>query len=145
MGPVSYYACQVAKEAIEQAGLDQDFLSSGRTGIAFGSIQGSPSIQRNIQQILLDPDTEGLSKINAADYLKSMMHTTAVNISKMFAITGRVISSCTACTTASQSIGLGYESIKYGLQDAMICGAADEYDLTPVAAFDKSARVLNSL
>jgi 3-oxoacyl-[acyl-carrier-protein] synthase II len=54
----------------------------------------------------------------------------------MFGITGRVISSCTACTTASQSIGYGYESVKYGLQDAMICGAADEYDLTTVAVFD---------
>jgi 3-oxoacyl-[acyl-carrier-protein] synthase II len=54
----------------------------------------------------------------------------------MFEITGRVISSCTACTTSSQSIGFGYESIKYGMQDAMICGGADEYDTTTVAVFD---------
>ena len=54
----------------------------------------------------------------------------------MFGITGRIISSSTACTTSSQSIGFGYESIKFGLQDAMICGAADEYDTTTVAVFD---------
>jgi len=70
------------------------------------------------------------------DYLKSMVHTTAVNISKMFGITGRVISSSTACTTSSQSIGFGYEAVKYGLQDAMLCGGADEYDTTTVAVFD---------
>ena len=43
-----------------------------------------------------------------------MVHTTAVNITKMFGITGRVISSSTACTTSSQSIGFGYEMVKYG-------------------------------
>jgi 3-oxoacyl-[acyl-carrier-protein] synthase II len=64
------------------------------------------------------------------------VHTTAVNISKMFKITGRVISSCTACTTSSQSIGYGYEAVKFGLQDAMVCGGADEYDTTTVAVFD---------
>jgi 3-oxoacyl-[acyl-carrier-protein] synthase II len=65
-----------------------------------------------------------------------MAHTTAVNITRMFGITGRVIASCTACTTGSQSIGYGYEAIKYGLQDAMLCGAADEYDTTTIAVFD---------
>ncbi len=65
-----------------------------------------------------------------------MVHTTAVNITKMFGITGRVISSCTACTTSSQSIGFGYETVRYGMQDAMLCGGADEYDTTTVAVFD---------
>ena len=136
LGPVAYYSCQVAKEVIEQAGLNQDTLSSGRVGVAFGSIHGSPSVQRSIYAAFFDPSNKGYSKINATDYLKSMVHTTAVNITRMFGITGRVISSCTACTTASQSIGYGYESVKYGLQDAMICGAADEYDTTTVAVFD---------
>jgi 3-oxoacyl-[acyl-carrier-protein] synthase II len=54
----------------------------------------------------------------------------------MFGITGRVISSSTACTTSSQSIGFGYEMIKFGMQDAMLCGGADEYDTTTVAVFD---------
>jgi 3-oxoacyl-[acyl-carrier-protein] synthase II len=65
-----------------------------------------------------------------------MVHTTAVNITKMFGITGRVISSSTACTTSSQSIGFGYETVKFGMQDAMLCGGADEYDTTTVAVFD---------
>jgi 3-oxoacyl-[acyl-carrier-protein] synthase II len=65
-----------------------------------------------------------------------MVHTTAVNITRMFGITGRVISSSTACTTSSQSIGFGYEAVKFGLQDAMLCGGADEYDTTTVAVFD---------
>ncbi|HWR90787.1 MAG TPA: beta-ketoacyl synthase N-terminal-like domain-containing protein, partial [Desulfobacterales bacterium] len=29
-----------------------------------------------------------------------------------------------------------YEAVKYGMQDAMLCGGADEYDTTTVAVFD---------
>ena len=136
MGPVAFYACQVVKEVLEQAGLDDDFVRSGRLGVAFGSTHGSPTVQRNIYKTFFSGSNERFSTIGAVDYLKSMVHTTAVNITKMFGITGRVISSSTACTTSSQSIGFGYEMVKYGMQDAMICGGADEYDTTTVAVFD---------
>ncbi|HOO36001.1 MAG TPA: beta-ketoacyl synthase N-terminal-like domain-containing protein [Smithella sp.] len=137
MGPVAYYACQVAREVLEQSGLTEDFITSGRLGVAFGSIHGSPTIQRNIYKIFFGAqDKIAVKEIGAVDYLKSMVHTTAVNITKMFGITGRVISSGTACTTSSQSIGYGYESVKFGMQDAMLCGGADEYDTTTVAVFD---------
>ena len=136
MGPVSYYACQVAKEAIKASGLDTGFVQSGRMGVAFGSTHGSPTVQRDIYRTFFSGDKEMLNRVGAVDYLKSMVHTTAVNITKMFGITGRVISSSTACTTSSQSIGFGYEAVKYGLQDAMLCGGADEYDTTTVAVFD---------
>jgi 3-oxoacyl-[acyl-carrier-protein] synthase II len=136
MGPVAYYACQVAKEVLESSGLDQSFVTSGRMGVAFGSTHGSPTVQRDIYRTFFGASRTGYSSIGAVDYLKSMVHTTAVNITKMFGITGRVISSSTACTTSSQSIGYGYEAVKFGMQDAMICGGADEYDTTTVAVFD---------
>ena len=136
MGPVAYYACQAAKEVLDMAGLDNDFVVSGRLGVAFGSTHGSPTVQRGIYKTFFGGDRSDYTAIGAVDYLKSMVHTTAVNITKMFGITGRVISSSTACTTSSQSIGYGYEAVKFGLQDAMLCGGADEYDTTTVAVFD---------
>ncbi len=136
MGPVAYYACQVAKETLESSGLDQAFITSGRLGVAFGSTHGSPTVQREIYKTFFGGTRDDVRSIGAVDYLKSMVHTTAVNITKMFGITGRVISSSTACTTSSQSIGFGYEMVKFGMQDAMLCGGADEYDTTTVAVFD---------
>ncbi|MCL2458482.1 MAG: 3-oxoacyl-ACP synthase, partial [Desulfobulbus sp.] len=112
------------------------FIESGRLGVAFGSTHGSPTVQREIYKTFFQHlDTE-FSSIGAVDYLRSMVHTTAVNITRMFGITGRVIASSTACTTSSQAIGFGYEMVKYGMQDAMLCGGADEYDTTTVAVFD---------
>jgi len=137
MAPCTYYACQVAREVLEQSGLSREFITSGKLGVAFGSIHGSPSTQREIYRTFFGmADKSGYSAIGAVDYLKSMVHTTAVNITKMFGITGRVISSCTACTTSSQSLGYGYEAIKFGMQEAMLCGGADEYDTLTVAVFD---------
>jgi len=136
MGPVAFYACQVVKEVIEQAGLTPEVLGAGRLGVAFGSTHGSPTVQRGIYETFFSKSQKRFASIGAVDYLKSMVHTTAVNITKMFGITGRVISSSTACTTSSQSIGFGYEMIRFGRQDAMICGGADEYDTTTVAVFD---------
>ena len=111
-------------------------MTSGRLGVAFGSTHGSPTVQREIYKTFFGGSRSEFSAIGAVDYLKSMVHTTAVNITRMFGITGRVISSGTACTTSSQSIGYGYETVKYGMQDAMLCGGADEYDTTTVAVFD---------
>lgn len=136
MGPVAFYGCQVAKDVLEASGLDPDFISSGRLGVSFSSTHGSPTVQRNIYKTFFSESKKEFSSIGAVDYLKSMVHTTAVNITRMFGITGRVIASSTACTTSSQSIGLGYEMVKYGMQDAMLCGGADEYDTTTVAVFD---------
>ena len=136
MGPVADYACRVAGDVLAASGLSEDFISSGRLGVAFGSTHGSPTVQRDIYRTFFQQLDSGFSSIGAVDYLRSMVHTTAVNITRMFHITGRVIATATACTTGSQAIGFGYEAIKYGLQDAMICGAADEYDTTTVAVFD---------
>ncbi len=136
MGPVAYYACKVAGDVLAASGLEQDFITSGRLGVSFSSTHGSPTIQRTIYKTFFSNLQSEFSSIGAVDYLKSMVHTTAVNITRMFGITGRVIASSTACTTSSQSIGFGYEMVKYGMQDAMICGGADEYDTTTVAVFD---------
>lgn len=136
MGPVAYYACQVAQDVLTRSGLSEEAITSGRLGVAFGSTHGSPTVQREIYRTFFHELDEKFTSIGAVDYLRSMVHTTAVNITRMFGITGRVIASSTACTTSSQAIGFGYEMIKYGMQDAMICGGADEYDTTTVAVFD---------
>jgi 3-oxoacyl-[acyl-carrier-protein] synthase II len=134
LSPVGIYACQTAKEVLQKSGLDNDFIRSGRLGVAFGSLQGSPNVQRGMFNALF---REEFSKVSGAAYIQQMNHTTAANISKMFNITGRIISSTTACTTSSQSIGFGYEAIRHGKQDAMLCGGSDEYDYFTIAIFDK--------
>jgi 3-oxoacyl-[acyl-carrier-protein] synthase II len=65
-----------------------------------------------------------------------MSHTCAVNIALYFGLTGRLLPTASACTSGSQGIGYAYESIKYGLQDIMIAGGAEELCASQVAVFD---------
>ena len=65
-----------------------------------------------------------------------MTQTTAVNISLYFKTTGRLIPTSTACTSGSLGVGMAYESIKYGQQDIMIAGGAEELHPSQAGVFD---------
>ncbi|MGH8321392.1 MAG: beta-ketoacyl-ACP synthase, partial [Gammaproteobacteria bacterium] len=80
--------------------------------------------------------TGSMRGITSSTYIQMMSHTGAVNISLFFGITGRIIPSSSACTSGSQAIGFGYETIKYGKQTVMIAGGAEELSVGPSAVFD---------
>ena len=134
MGTVARMAVYTAECALKNAGLiGKPVLTSGRTGIAYGSSFGSPDAVLGFSELKMN----GFSKhLNATNYIRMMSHTTAVNIGMFFNITGRLIPTSSACTSGSQAIGYGYESIRLGKADIMICGGAEELDITDSATFD---------
>jgi len=134
MGRVALMATRASELALVDAGLLNDpVIRSGQVGIAYGSSAGTPSSVAAFGRMMLDFDTQS---INANTYIKMMSHTAPVNIGVFFGITGRVITTSSACTSASQGIGYAYEAIKAGHQIAMLAGGADELDVTSAAVFD---------
>ena len=134
MGRVSLFSTVSTERALDQAGLlDDPVISSGETGIAYGSSSGSPNAIADFGAMLHDHST---GKIKATSYIRMMSHTTAVNTGLFFRIRGRLISTCTACTSGSQAIGYAYETIKQGKQKIMIAGGAEELSATQAAVFD---------
>ncbi len=65
-----------------------------------------------------------------------MSHTSPVNIGIFFGLKGRIHTTSSACASGSQGIGYAYEAIKYGMQDAMVAGGAEELCPTMAAVFD---------
>jgi 3-oxoacyl-[acyl-carrier-protein] synthase II len=65
-----------------------------------------------------------------------MAHTTAVNIGVFFGLKGRIHTTSSACTSASQGIGYAYEAIKYGHQTVMLAGGGEELCPTEAVVFD---------
>lgn len=134
MGPVSILACVSAEEALTQAGLiGAEVLSSGRTGVAYGSSSGSVEPITDFYSMIA---TNEVKRITSSTYVKIMPQTCAVNLSLYFKTRGRLYPTGTACTSGSLAVGLGYEAIKFGLQDVMIVGGAEEFSPTQVAVFD---------
>lgn len=135
MGRVSVLATRATELALEDAGLLGDaVVSSGRTGISYGSNSGSPPALSVYAQNLFAKRT--LKGIAASDYLKFMSHTCAANLAAFFEVKGRIIPTSSACASGSQGIGYAYETIKHGQQDVMLAGGADEFGDIDVAVFD---------
>ncbi|UOD29847.1 beta-ketoacyl-ACP synthase [Massilia violaceinigra] len=134
MGRVALMATRASEMALDHAGLlDHPLLKSGRMGISFGSSAGTPSAIGDFGRMMEERSTRG---INATTYIKMMAHTAPVNIGVFFGLTGRVITTSSACTSGSQGIGYAYEAIRNGQQTAMVAGGAEELCATEAAVFD---------
>ncbi|MFP5306906.1 MAG: beta-ketoacyl-ACP synthase [Gammaproteobacteria bacterium] len=134
MGRVSLLAVRASELALEDAGLKDDpEIRSGAMGVAYGSCTGSTDAVCEFGSLMI---TGQLGRFNATTYLRMMSHTTAVNIGLFFGLKGRVIPTCSACTSGSQGIGYAYEAIKYGMQTMMVAGGAEELCPSEAAVFD---------
>ncbi len=134
MGRVSLLASRASELALADAGLlDDPLLRSGRVGVAYGSSTGSTQALRDFAGMLEYRTTSG---INATTYIRMMSHTTAVNIAVFFGLTGRVITTSSACTSGSQGIGYAFEAIRHGHAEVMVAGGAEELCPTEAAVFD---------
>ena len=135
MGRVSLLSARAAELALADAGLLGDpLLGSGRVGVSFGSSSGSPPAMGVYAEKLFQGRT--LRGIGANEYLQIMSHTCAANIANLFELRGRIVSTCTACTSGSQGIGFAFEMIASGKQDVMLGGGAEELHPMVVAVFD---------
>ncbi len=134
MGRVSVMATRASELALLDAGLlESSLLKSGQLGISYGSSAGTPGAIGDFGRMMEERSTRG---INATTYIKMMAHTAPVNIGVFFGITGRIITTSSACTSGSQGIGYAYEAISAGKQIAMIAGGAEELCATEAAVFD---------
>lgn len=134
MGRVALMATRATELALEDAGLLNDpILKSGCVGISYGSSAGTPESMGDFGRTLAEKNTQ---YINATTYIKMMSHTAPVNIGVFFGITGRIITTSSACTSGSQGLGYAYETIKAGRQTIMLAGGAEELDVTGATVFD---------
>ena len=134
MGRVALLAHYATQMALDDAALEPELISSGRVGLAYGSTHGSTSeLERFCRSLFRSNDLKGLA---GSTYLKFMSHTCAANLAQYYEIRGRVVSTCTACVSASVAIGTGYELVRNGQQEVMICGGAEEMHYTHVGVFD---------
>jgi 3-oxoacyl-[acyl-carrier-protein] synthase II len=134
MGRVGLLSLYATEQAVRDAELNEERMRDGRTGIAYGSTAGSAQANEEWSRKLFV--SRGLLGLQSTDYLKFMSHTCAANLATYFGVTGRVLATCSACVSASQAIGAGYESIRAGFTDVMLCGGAEELHMSTAAVFD---------
>jgi len=134
MGRVSQLAVRAAELALADADLLGDSaIADGRMGVACGSSTGSTADVCAFAKMQLQGAADGL---NASSYVRMMPHTTAANVGIFFELKGRIIPTSSACTSGSQGIGYAFEAIRYGRQDLMLAGGAEELCASEAMVFD---------
>jgi len=134
MGPVSLFAVRASEMALADAGLLEDAsIKDGRMGIAYGSSSGSVDPVKVFGRML---ETGSMQGVTSTSYIQMMPHSAAVNVALFFGLKGRVIPTSSACTSGSQGIGYAYEAIRFGRQQMMLAGGAEELSAPGAAVFD---------
>jgi len=145
-------AVTAALEAIENAGLDREFLKKKRVGVCIGTNVGG--CVNNEAFYLNHRERDDLLALPANRFLVS--NPTSV-IAAEFCLDGPLQTVVNACSAGSDAIGLAASWIRTGLCDVVIAGGADElyqvtytgfkslliYDESPCKPFDAHRKGLN--
>jgi nodulation protein E len=119
--PFTQYAVIAADEAMAQAGVGRDDLAGPRTAVIIGTgIGGMNTIDRGLYRYYVQsirPDPLTVPRI--------IPSTAATTLGMRYSCLGPTFAVGSACASASQSIGLGLQMIRFGLVDRAIVGGSE--------------------
>ena len=134
MSPMGIMTAQAADIALSVAGFDRGGVSNGRVGCAVGSTMGSAKVTNEAFELVL-PERD-FTKVTSMMFFKTMAHSCSANLAGYLGLKGMVLATSAACASGLQAIGAGFDMIRLGRQDAMLCGGAEEIHPTVTGIFD---------
>src|SRR5688572_9482924 len=127
------YAYMATTQALQQAGIDQDFLSQREVGIIYGNDSSAQPVIDAIDIIREKKDTMLVGSGNVFQVLNSTVN---MNLATIFRLKGVNFTVSAACASGSHSIGIASMFIRNGMQDCIICGGAQETNIYSMGNFD---------
>lgn len=127
------YAYMSTAEALKNARMEQDWIEKNEVGILFGNDSSAKAVMEAIDIVRAKKDT---TLIGSGSIFQSMNCTVTMNLSTIFKLKGINFTVSAACASGSHSIGMAYLMIKWGLQNHIICGGAQEVNPFAFGSFD---------
>lgn len=127
------YAYMASRQAFEQTAMDESYLRENEVGILFGNDSSAKPV---IEAARIMDEKHDSALLGSGLIFQSMNSTVTMNLSTIFHLRGINFTVSAACASGSHSIGLGYLLIRQGLQDAVLCGGAQEVNYYSMATFD---------
>jgi 3-oxoacyl-[acyl-carrier-protein] synthase-1 len=133
MGKASAYAYLSMDEAIKDAGLSLEEITSERIGLVVGSGGGSPEDQLESTDILRD---KGMRRVGPYRIPRTMSSSVSACLATPFKIKGVNYSISSACATSAHCIGHAAELIQMNKQDMVFAGGGESEHWTMSHMFD---------
>jgi 3-oxoacyl-[acyl-carrier-protein] synthase-1 len=127
------YAYLSTIEALKNANLSQDYIDEHEVGIIFGNDSSAKPI---IDATDIIREKKSTMFAGSGSVFQSLNSTVTMNLATIFRLKGINFTVSAACASGSQAIGLGYQYIRTGLQDCIICGGAQETNIFSMGNFD---------
>lgn len=127
------YAYLATAEALQNAGIDEDYILANEIGILYGNDSSGKAVIEANDIIREKKDT---MLVGSGAVFQTMNSTVTMNLATIFKLRGVNFTISAACASGSHSIGLGYHFIKTGLQDCIVCGGAQEINHLSMGTFD---------
>ena len=134
MGRMSIFSAQAAEQALADAGISTADIPQLKIGCAIGSTMGSAKSINDAFEIML-PEKD-ISQLNSSMFFQCMSHTAAANVAQYLELEGYIMATSAACASSLHAIGAGYDLVRLGRQDIMLCGGAEEVHPTVTGSFD---------
>ncbi|MEG2805947.1 beta-ketoacyl-ACP synthase I [Stenotrophomonas sp.] len=133
MSDASAYAYIAMRDAIADAGLDEQQVANPRTGLIAGSGGGSSQWQVESADILR---ARGVRKVGPYMVPRTMCSTVSACLATAFQIKGLSYSLSAACATSAHCIGAAADLIRHGAQDVMFAGGGEDLHWSMSVMFD---------
>ena len=127
------YAYMATVEALQNAGINADFIAANEIGILYGNDSSGKAV---IEANNIIRDKKDTMLVGSGAVFQTMNSTVTMNLATIFKLRGINFTISAACASGSHSIGLGYHFIKTGLQDCIVCGGAQEVNHLSMGTFD---------
>lgn len=126
------YAYMAVLQALEQAGLSDEYLCKNEVG----SIFGSDSNPHQIEYFRILEEEHNSLMLGPNALFRGETSSVTMNLSSIFHIRGINLTIGAACASGSHAIGYGKMLIAQGLQDIILVGGAYDIELVGTAAAD---------
>jgi len=118
----SWFAGRAAEEAWVQSGLPRPYSNPYRAACIIGSGAGGYSTVESAYRSLL---VENKRATHPLTLLRIIGSSGAAHVGIEYGIKGPTFATCSACSTATHAIILGYDYIRNGLVDVAVSGASE--------------------
>jgi len=120
-------------EALEQAGIDMEFLDANEVGILYGNDSSAVPV---IEAMDLMREKKDTALIGSGSIFQSMNSTISMNLAVILRLKGINLTLSAACASSSHAIGMAHLMISQGMQDIIICGGGQEVNAESTGSFD---------